>query len=189
VTVATGISQGCSPIGPRHEISEADRNVLITLDGQPALDVLRRDVGEVLARDLSRIGGYIFAALPIEGSDTGDYLVRNLTGIDTRQGLLAIGDWVRTGGQVMFCRRDADSAREDLRRMLERLTRDLGAPPRGAIYVSCLGRGVNLFGPLSAELGTLHDALGDVPLVGFYANGEIHHQRLYGYTGVLTLFL
>ena len=31
-------------------------------------------------------------------------------------------------------------------------------------------------------------ALGDVPLAGFYANGEISHNRLYGYTGVLTLF-
>ena len=33
------------------------------------------------------------------------------------------------------------------------------------------------------------DELGDFPLVGFFANGEISNNRLYGYTGVLTLFL
>jgi small ligand-binding sensory domain FIST len=34
----------------------------------------------------------------------------------------------------------------------------------------------------------IHEALGDFPLTGFFANGEIHHDTLYGYTGVLTLF-
>jgi small ligand-binding sensory domain FIST len=73
--------------------------------------------------------------------------------------------------------------------MLEALGRGLARPPRGGVYVSCVGRGVNLFGPDSAELGLIRDVLGEFPLVGFYANGEISHRRLYGYTGVLTLFL
>ena len=189
VAVRTRLSQGCSPIGPRRDITEAERNVVIRLDGRRALDVLREDIGEVLSRDLGRIGGYIFAGLPIEGSDTGDYLVRNLVGLDTEDGLVAIGDWARPGGQLMFCRRDGQTAREDLVRMLEALGRGLARPPRGGVYVSCLGRGVNLFGPDSAELGLIRDVLGEFPLVGFYANGEISHRRLYGYTGVLTLFL
>jgi small ligand-binding sensory domain FIST len=62
-------------------------------------------------------------------------------------------------------------------------------PPRGGVYVSCLARGPALFGDDSQELKTIRDALGDFPLVGFFANGEISHNRLYGYTGVLTLFL
>lgn len=189
VAVRTRLSQGCSPIGPRREITEAEQNVLVTLDGRPALDTLREDIGEVLSRDLSRIGGYIFAALPIPGSDTGDYLVRNLIGVDTEDGLVAIGEPVAAGGQVMFCRRDAESARQDLARMLRGIGRGLVDPPRAGVYVSCLGRGVNLFGPDSAELRQIREALGDFPLVGFYANGEISYQRLYGYTGVLTLFL
>ncbi|MEE8224028.1 MAG: FIST C-terminal domain-containing protein, partial [Alphaproteobacteria bacterium] len=61
-------------------------------------------------------------------------------------------------------------------------------PPRGALYYSCVARGPNLFGDGSVELGTVAEALGDVPLVGFFANGEICNNRLYGYTGVLTLF-
>ena len=189
VPILTRLSQGCSPIGPQRTVTEAQRNILIQIDGEPALDVLKRDIGDILARDLTRIGGYIFAGLPIAGSDTGDYLVRNLVGIDPQQGLVAIGDLVEPGARVMFCRRDASTAKEDLLRMLGGIKRRLGGPPRGGIYVSCLGRGINLFGPNSEELGLIRDELGDFPLVGFYANGEISRDRLYGYTGVLTLFL
>jgi small ligand-binding sensory domain FIST len=189
VGVITRLSQGCSPIGPHHRVTEARRNILMTLDGRPALEVLKEDIGEILSRDLMRIGGYIFAGLPIAGSDTGDYLVRNLVGIDPNEGLVAIGDLIEPGRELMFCRRDAATAREDLDRMLQALKGRLARPPRGGVYCSCLGRGVNLFGPDSAELRQIQDTLGDFPLVGFYANGEISQDRLYGYTGVLTLFL
>ena len=187
--INTGLSQGCSLIGHKHEITECQHNIIKHIDGRPALDVFKEDIGEVLARDLSRVGGYIFAALPIKGSDTGDYLVRNLIGIDPDQGLIAIGDLVEEGMEIQFARRDAETAREDLARMIQGLKARLPGPPRGALYHSCLGRGRNLFGDDSAELKLVNDLLGDdVPLVGFYANGEISHDRLYGYTGVLTLF-
>jgi small ligand-binding sensory domain FIST len=188
VGIQTSLSQGCSPIGPHRRITEAQRNVLVQLDGRPALDVFKEDIGEILARDIAKVGGYIFAGLPIPGSDTGDYLVRNLVGVDISQRLLAIGDLVEEGQELMFCRRDANTAREDLSRMLARLKTRLSGPPRGGIYVSCLGRGTNLFGEDSEELKQIRDELGDFPLVGFYANGEIFQDRLYGYTGVLTLF-
>lgn len=189
VAIQTALSQGCSPIGPVHRISEGSRNLLIKLDDRPALDVFKEDIGEILSRDLMRVGGFIFAGLPITGSDTGDYLVRNLVGVDPNEGLVAIGDLVEPGGRIMFCRRDARTAREDLERMLGSLSERLaGRQPRGAVYVSCLGRGASLFGDQSEELGLIRETLGEVPLVGFYANGEISRDRLYGYTGVLTLF-
>ena len=59
----------------------------------------------------------------------------------------------------------------------------------GAVYVSCAGRGGPHFGGPSAELQIVRHALGDVPLVGFFAGGEIARNHLYGYTGVLTVFL
>ncbi|MEA3278212.1 MAG: FIST C-terminal domain-containing protein [Pseudomonadota bacterium] len=188
VGVITRLSQGCSPIGPKRVITKAQRNIMVQLDERPALEVLKEDIGEILARDLTRIGGYIFAGLPIAGSDTGDYLVRNLAGIDPENKLVAIGDMVEQGRQVMFCRRDATTAREDLVRMLKAIKKSLSGSPRGGIYVSCLGRGANLFGSNSEELKLIQSELGDFPLVGFYANGEISQDRLYGYTGVLTLF-
>ncbi|NBX06392.1 MAG: hypothetical protein EBR18_09995, partial [Betaproteobacteria bacterium] len=58
----------------------------------------------------------------------------------------------------------------------------------GAIYVSCTGRGGPHFGAPHAELQIIRRALGDVPLVGFFAAGEIAYRQVYGYTGVLTVF-
>jgi small ligand-binding sensory domain FIST len=89
----------------------------------------------------------------------------------------------------MFCRRDGDSAREDMQRMLDDLGRRAGGVPRAGVYYTCLGRGRYQFGDNSVELNMIRDRLGDFPLVGFFCNGEISHNRLYGYTGVLTLFV
>jgi small ligand-binding sensory domain FIST len=90
--------------------------------------------------------------------------------------------------QVMFCRRDGTSAREDLGRMLDAIAGQLDTPPKGGLYYACVGRGEHMFGRRSAELGIIRERLGDFPLAGFFCNGEISHDRLYGYTGVLTLF-
>lgn len=190
VRILTDHTQGCSPIGPVHEITKARQNIAISLDRRPALEVMKEDIGEVLAKDLAKIGGYIFAALPILGSDTGDYLVRNLIGLDPDQGLVAVGDQIEDQTRMMFCRRDGNTAREDLERMLARLSKRVGENTiRGGIYISCLGRGRYQFGENSEELKLIQQQLGDFPLLGFFANGEIYNGRLYGYTGVLTLFL
>jgi small ligand-binding sensory domain FIST len=190
VPLQSGLTQGCSPIGPVHTVTESQQNVLIRIDERPALDVFKEDIGEVLARDLRRVAGYIFAALPVSGSDTGDYMVRNLVGIDPDARALAIGELIAPGDRIMFCRRDHDSAVEDMRRMLSGLKRRIGnGPVRGGLYFSCCGRGPNQFGPDGAELQIVEEELGAFPLVGFFANGEISNNRLYGYTGVLTLFL
>jgi small ligand-binding sensory domain FIST len=190
VPVQSGLTQGCSPIGRVHEITSAESNVLIAIDDRPALEVFKDDIGEVLARDLRRVAGYIYAALPVSGSDTGDYMVRNLTGIDPDTGAIAIGDTVAAGERIMFCRRDHDSAVEDMRRMLGDLRKRAGASAiRGGLYFSCCARGPNQFGGDSAELRLIREELGEFPLAGFFANGEISNNRLYGYTGVLTLFL
>lgn len=190
VPVQLGLTQGCSPIGPTRIITGSEENVLFTIDDRPALEVLKEDIGEILSRDLQRIGGYIFAALPVPGSDMADYLVRNLTGIDQESGAVAIGEMVETGDPIMFCRRDPDTAVEDLKRMLGDLKRRAGGNAiKGGLYFSCVARGPNQFGPDSAELGMISDELGEFPLAGLFANGEISNDRLYGYTGVLALFL
>lgn len=189
VALTTRLTQGVSPIGGLHEITECEDNVIMRLDGRPALDVLKEEIGEVLSRDLKRLSNYIFVGLPIAGSDTGDYLVRNLVGINVEQKLLAIGDTIENGRQLLFCRRDGASAVKDMQRMLGDIKSGLTGEPRGALYYSCLGRGESLFGPDSEELKMISRELGDIPLVGFFANGEISHNRLYGYTGVLTVFL
>lgn len=188
LAIATGLTQGCMPIGPVRRIDEARDNVVMTIDGRPALACFQEDIGPDLARDPRRIGGLVFAGLPVPGSDTGDYLVRNLMAIDPRSGWIAIAEEVAPGDQILFCRRDPDSARADLGRMLRQLKSRLPGPPQAGIYVSCIARGGALFGEHGVETGLIRETLGEFPLVGFFANGEISRDHLYGHTGVLTVF-
>lgn len=189
VIIATRLTQGCSPIGPKRAVTGCQRNVLISLDGKPAFDVFLEDIGEKLAGDLNRVGGHIFAGISTPGSDASDYLARNLVGIDTQSKLIAIGDYLKKGDSLMFCRRDAKTARDDMARMLESIQQGLYSKPKAGVYYSCLGRGEALFGKGKGELKMIQDVFGDIPLAGFFCNGEISRNRLYGYTGVLTLFI
>ena len=188
VGVATALTQGCTPIGPVRRIDEARDNVVMAIDGRPALDVFREDIGPELAQNLRRVGGIIFAGLPVAGSDTGDYLVRNLMAIDPSQGWIVLGAEVSPGDPIVFCRRDPESAKQDLARMVKQLAGRLSGPPKAGIYVSCVARGVSLFGEEGVEATVIRETLGDFPLIGFFANGEISRDRLYGHTGILTLF-
>lgn len=189
VAVTTRLSQGCVPIGPRHAITRAAGSIVSELDGRPALEVFAEEVAAIEGVRPNQFGGYVYVALPIKGSDTGDYLVRNLVGVDPDNSALAIGDVLDDAEYLMFCKRDAGAAEEDLNGMLDRITEGVDSPPRGAVYFSCVARGPNLFGPASRELRLIQSRIGALPLTGFFGNGEISNHRLYGYTGVLTLFL
>ncbi len=138
-----------------------------------------------------------------------DVRVRHLVGLDPGRHGVAVADMVEPGMTLAFCHRDVAAARRDLTRICAEIREELAPEPaelatalaaapaapadsasriRGAVYVSCAGRGGPHFGAPSAELQVIRHALGDVPLAGFFAAGEIGHQHLYGYTGVLTVF-
>jgi len=190
VMIHTGLTQGCSPIGPHREITKVDKNIIVSIDGRPAFEVLMEDIGREFVEDVSLVSDRIFAALPVVGSDTRDYVVRNIVGIDTDSNLIAIGDRVGIGDPIMFCQRNQFTAKDDLIRMLRDLKKRCGhSIPRGGIYFSCLGRGRHTFDDDSMEMKLIKQEFGDFPLVGFFANGEISHRRLYTYTGVMTLFM
>ncbi|CAN0391781.1 unnamed protein product [Discosporangium mesarthrocarpum] len=190
VSVATGLTQGCSPIGPVRSVTAMADQAIAELDGEPALAAFRSDIGEVLARDMRRVAGYIHGAIPVAGSDTGDYLVRNLAALDPSDETVTLAAPLRVGDRVMFVRRDSASAVEDMQRMLDTLQRRIGdRKVRGGVYHSCVARGPNQFGAGAQELTAIQNRFGDIPLIGFFGNGEISHDRLYTYTGVLTLFL
>lgn len=137
-----------------------------------------------------------------------EVMVRHIIGLDPARQAVVIADEVQEGMSLSFCRRDVAAARADLRRMatevrevvesLEGRHSAVGEPQpsaltaspiQGAVYVSCSGRGGPHFGAPHAELHILREALGDVPLVGFFAAGEIAHRQIHGYTGVLTVFI
>jgi len=189
IPLTVGLSQGCSPLGISHEITGGEGNVVAEIDGRAALDVFKEDIGEMLARDLQRVAGYVHVAFPVSGSDdSADYLVRNLIAIDQENGWLGVGTDVSPGDRIMFVRRDPASARADLDRMLKDVKARLPGTARGAIYISCVARGPAMFGTETAEAEHISDGLDGAPVIGFYAGGEISHDRLYAYTGVLLVF-
>jgi small ligand-binding sensory domain FIST len=216
------LTQGCQPVGPAHRLGRVDDLVALELDGEPALDVLQRDLDISLAAPqravqvvrqtlvgLSRPGQGVVG---LAGELQTDVRVRHIIGLDPMRQGVALAEPLQTGMELVFCRRDPPSARADLMRICAELREALepdslsldvamqsaqaaalGQPQAGrriagAVYVSCTGRGGGHFGGPSAEMQIIRHALGEVPLVGFYAAGEIAGQQLYGYTGVLTVF-
>jgi len=191
VSVITNLSQGCSPVGEKHNITEARQNAAFQLDKKPALQVLMQDMNIRDHQELEQKAGEVFIGLCIPGSDRSDYTVRNLVGVDLDHDIFAINDYFSEGNEIVFCRRNEQTAVEDMQHMLENIAHRLKRQKqtiRGGLYVSCLGRGREQFGNNSEEIKMIQKTLGDFPLTGFFANGEIHHDKLYGYTGVLTLF-
>ncbi|HJV27987.1 MAG TPA: FIST N-terminal domain-containing protein [Aromatoleum sp.] len=202
VDLISRVTQGCQPIGTIRTITGSEDNYVLRLDGRPALACLLDDLGldtelpteemlEALSGTLVGLStgtGDVAAGAGQFGPDT---LVRHLIGVDPQNQVLAIGDEVTEGMHLAFCTRDAQAARADLVRIALEVRTELagsGKAIAGALYVSCSGRGGPHFGGPHAELQTVRDVLGDVPLAGFFAAGEIARDHLYGYTGVLTAF-
>lgn len=258
VHIISRITQGCQPIGPVHTITQAVDNVVLTLDGEAALDVLLQTLDVSLQGDshaaIDRVtqtfAGLVDAQTPTThwrapGHFGAETLVRPIVGLDGQRMGVALGQVIESGMRLAFCQRNATAARADLTRICTEIREELapadmadhgadghgadadvspavlpsaqgaGAPSTGvlsgdlagddgsfsslhtpvgcrvagAIYISCAGRGGAHFGGPSAELQWVRHALGDVPLVGFFAGGEIAYQHLYGYAGVLTVFV
>jgi small ligand-binding sensory domain FIST len=200
------VTQGCQPAGPARRITQVEDNLILELDGEPALPLLLDDLGLTLDHPREALAGLRHtlvgltdgdeAALNQGGQFGSDTRVRHLIGIDPTHDGVAVGEHPEAGQQLTFCRRNADAARRDLVRICAELREALdpgdGRPPAriaGAVYISCSGRGGPYFGRASAEAQILRHALGDVPTVGFFAAGEIAHHHLYGYTGVLAALI
>ena len=203
VGLISRVTQGCQPIGPWRNITKAERNFVVSLDGQPALACAFQDLeldrdapNDEVAQALSTtLVGLITAAEDVPtrpGQFGADTVVRHLVGVDRQHQVLAVAERIEPGMRLAFCTRNAEAAQLDLVRIATEIRDEVesGAARQmaGALYVSCSGRGGPHFGARHAELQMVRRALGDVPLVGFFAGGEIARHHLYGYTGVLTVF-
>ena len=237
VALMSRVTQGCQPVGKTRTITACDHNLVIELDGKPALDVMLQELGVTLAQPqaaLDKVRQTLVGllqpadvthdkpadhAIEKNGNFGSDVVVRHIIGLDPNRRGVAVASAVTQGMQLAFCQRNVQAARADLVRICTEIREELEtselpsglqqmtntsalatggaepAPPAraremaGAIYVSCSGRGGPHFGGASAEMQIVRKALGDVPLVGFFAGGEIARNHLYGYTGVLTVFI
>jgi small ligand-binding sensory domain FIST len=223
VSLVSRVTQGCVPVSEQHTITECEGHLVLTLDGEPALDVLLRDLKISLDQPQPALAQVRATLVGLSAPDDrsmrrmGEFgeqvLVRHIVGLDPARKAVAVAEMLTPGMGLSFCQRHVNAARADLMRIGSEIREALEAPAMmddeampwtaeagsaptepgakrilGAVYVSCAGRGGPHFGGPSAEMHIVRRALGDVPLVGFFAGGEIAHQHLHGYTGVLTVF-
>ena len=197
IVVDTVVAQGCRPIGEAMRITSSQNNILVELDGKPPMAVLQDLFRTLSERDRQLMGHSLFLGVVmdefLDSPVQGDFLIRNVVGMDQRTGALAIGEMLKEGQLVQFHLRDADTSAQDLTFVLERYAvenRENEVP--GALLFSCLGRGQYLYGRANHDTDIFREKLGQVPLGGFFCNGEIGPVGgttfLHGYTSSFGLF-
>ncbi len=192
VVVDTIVAQGCRPIGDPLFVTRSERNVIHALDGRRAGAVLQELYSRADARDQTLFRHSLFLGIVMREARQeyrqGDFLIRNVMGIDSGNGSVVVGALVRDGMVVQFHLRDAETSAADLDELLGHYRER----PQGALLFSCLGRGKHLYGASDHDTDALRRHLGDVPLGGFFCNGEIGPVQgttfLHGYTSAFGLF-
>lgn len=194
IRVDCTVSQGCRPIGQPWVITQAKHNIIQQIGQQPALKVIQ-DTAEALApqeQSLMRQGLLVGRVIDEykERFGRGDFLIRNIIGADRDSGFIAIADLVRVGQTIQFHVRDKSTAEEDLRLLLE--GQKLHGPAAGALLCTCNGRGSNIFEIPGTESRLIGEAIGNAPIAGFFAAGEIgpvgEDNFLHGFTASLAVF-
>src|SRR5262245_24721633 len=197
VAVDTIVAQGCRPIGEPRFIPRADRNLLRELDGRRPLEVLQELHIRAPEADKPLFQHSLFLGLVMREAQVeyrrGDFLIRNLVGMDPKTGTIAVGALVHDNQVVQFHLRDAATSAEDLDQLLVRYRGEHAEMPvAGSLLFSCLGRGVHLDGAPDHDTNAVRRHLGELPLGGFFCNGEIGPVQgttfLHGYTSAFGLF-
>ena len=197
IQLDTIVAQGCRPIGQPMNITKCDQYQLLEVDGQPPLEKLEEMVETLSEYDRGLLRTSLFLGIEMDplkdDPGQGDFLIRNLMGVDQETGSLAIGAPLREGQLVQFHLRDKVMSSEDLKVMLSRYqNRDGWREAKGALLFSCLGRGEYLYGQSNHDSDMFKTKMGDVPLGGFFCNGEIgpvgQTTFLHGYTSSFGIF-
>ncbi|MDX1565585.1 MAG: FIST C-terminal domain-containing protein, partial [Phycisphaeraceae bacterium] len=194
VSVDCLVSQGCRPVGRPYVITKAKNNLIQELGQKPVMEVVGELAEEMTEADQQLLQQGLFVGRVIDEYrdhfDRGDFLVRNIIGVDQEAGYIAVNDLIRVGQTVQFHLRDADSATEDLQHLLK--AQQHKDPGLGALLCSCNGRGSALFGRADAETQLIQQAIGPLPLGGFFAAGEIGpiggENFVHGFTASLAVF-
>ncbi len=197
VAVDTIVAQGCRPIGRRMQITSSDGNVLLELDGQNTMDVVRDMLYRLDERDMKLAQRSLFLGVVMDEFNDdpklGDFLIRNIIGLDARRGAIAVGERLKEGQTVQFHLRDAETSSQDLDEMLTHYAADgVQTSGAGALLFQCLGRGSYLYGRADHDTDMFREKVGAIPLTGFFCNGEIGQVSgstyLHGYTSSFGIF-
>ncbi len=195
IRIEAVVAQGCRPIGEPLSITESDGNVLISVDDRAPLAYLQDLYGKLKARDQELLQTSLFLGIVMDpfkaNPRKGDFLIRNIVGLDQNKGFLAIGAYLRPGQTVQFHLRDAETSHDDLRELLTEAVAHKSSAAGAALF-SCLGRGKRLYGKPDHDSGLIKSLVGDIPIGGFFCNGEIgpvgRKTYLHGYTSSIAVF-
>ena len=190
------VSQGCRPVGKPMVVTKVHENIIESLGGQTPLAQLQALWPTLCTseQELFRNGFHVGRVInEYQGEfSRGDFLVRNVMGLDQNSGALAITDHLRVGQTVQFHVRDAQSATEDLHTLLKRDRKDERCPPAGGLVFTCNGRGQRLFGSPDHDARAIRAEMGSIPLAGFFAQGELgpigRQNFIHGFTASVLLF-
>lgn len=190
------VSQGCRPIGKPLVVTKGQKNLIMELGGRPALEQLQELWQSLSPRDQELVQNGLHVGRVINEYQAtfqrGDFLVRNVLGLDRATGAVAITDRVRVGQTIQFHVRDAETADEDLRLLLDMDKKRAGAAAAGAWLFSCNGRGSRLFDAPHHDAAAIHNQLGPIPLAGFFAQGELGpiggQNFIHGFTASVVFF-
>ena len=188
------VSQGCRPIGEPYTVTAAEGPIITALAGRPPLRRLEEIVTGLSAPEQVLVSRGLHIGLAIDEYKTelarGDFLIRAVTGADQATGAIRVGDLVDIGTTVQFQVRDATTADQDLRESL--LHARAEGMPVGALLFTCNGRGTRMFDAPDHDATMISDLLGDIPLAGFFAAGELgsvgSKNFLHGFTASMALF-
>jgi small ligand-binding sensory domain FIST len=189
------VSQGCRPIGRPLIVTKGKDNIIVELGGQPPLNYLRGLHEELNEHDRQLFErGLLLGIAMTEYRDTfgrGDFLIRNLMGMDRDSGAMAINDRIRVGQTVQFQVRDAASADEDLKLLLG-AAKETGRHWQGGLLFTCNGRGTRMFSEPNHDAALIQREVGPLPLAGFFAAGELGpvggKNFIHGFTASAVLF-
>jgi small ligand-binding sensory domain FIST len=190
------VAQGCRAIGRPYRVTDCERNLLTGLDNAPVLEVLEALLEGLEERDQKLARTSLFLGVlndPLSADGQGEYLIRNLVGLDPDRGVLAIGAHLRLGQTVQFHLRDKVASAHDLDERLSRYRTGAAATlPRGALLFQCLGRGEHLYGKPNHDSDLFKKRLGPLAVGGFFCNGELGPVEgatyLHGYTSCFGIF-
>lgn len=200
IEVDAVVAQGCKPVGETFTITKCNRNILFELDGEPAVMALKSVIDSLSERDKELIKDSVFLGILTdemkESHGAGDFLIRNILGIEPKSGALMVGEILNSQKTVQFHVRDAATSTDDLRLLLKQYKDRAGdegkSPVSGALLFSCLGRGAHLYGRENHDSDLFRSYLGQVPIGGFFCNGEIgpigSNTFLHGYTSSFGIF-
>ncbi|CAB4867471.1 unannotated protein [freshwater metagenome] len=173
VDVLPCVSQGVAAVGPPLEVTGVENGIILTIDGRPALESLRRVIDGLTGYERATRGGGLLLGVSHASEPGHDYLVQGPLQVDHRVGSVAITTAVREGAFVQLHRRDARAAASDLREQLALRSEALGGSPAGALLFTCNGRGSRFFGSPHSDAAAIEETLGGIATAGFFAAGEI----------------